>query len=70
MDPSDSEIIMAELPIIYSVRSALAQELLTNLPHEKYLAENENVILQFSKSTESNKILSKTIQQFYCIYAK
>ena len=48
VDPSNPEIIKAELPIKYSVRSALAQELLTNLPHEKYQAGNENVILHFS----------------------
>ena len=50
LDPYNSDIIMAELPIQYSMRNLLSKELFTNLPHQKYLAENDNVILQFSNN--------------------
>ena len=50
LDPYNSELITAELPIQYSMMNFLSQELLRDLPHEKYLAENNNVILQFSKN--------------------
>ena len=48
LDSHNSEIITAEIPIQYSMRNLLSQELLTNLPHEKHLDENDNVIFQFS----------------------
>ena len=44
LDSDNADIIMAELPIQYSIRSKLAQELLATLPHEKYLDENGNLI--------------------------
>jgi len=50
LDPDNSEIIKAELPIQYSMKNLLPNELLTNIPHEKYLAENNNVIIQFSNN--------------------
>ena len=50
LDPYNSDIIMAELPVQYSIRNLLSQKLLTNLPHKKYLAENDHVILQFSNN--------------------
>ena len=50
LDHDNSEIIMAELPIQYSIKNLLSLELLTNLPHKKYLAGNNNVILQFSNN--------------------
>ena len=49
LDPYDSKMVIAELPLQYSMKDFLSQELLKNLPHEKYLAENDNMILQFSK---------------------
>jgi hypothetical protein len=48
LDPNNAEIMTAELPIQYSLRNLLSHKLLTDLPHEKYLAENDNVIIQFS----------------------
>jgi hypothetical protein len=36
-----------EIPITYSVRSALTQELFTSLPHDKFMDADGNVILQF-----------------------
>mgnify|MGYP001212513798 CR=1 FL=1 len=48
LDSYNSDLITAELPIQYSMRNFLSQELIRDLPHEKYLAENDNVILQFS----------------------
>ena len=50
LDPYNSEIIMAEIPIQYSIKNLLSHKLLTNLPHEKQLDENNNVILQFSNN--------------------
>ena len=40
--------IIGNIPIEYSVRSNLAQELLSDLPHKKIMDKNGNVILQFS----------------------
>ena len=49
-DPYNSGIIIVEIPIQYSMRNLLSQELLSNLPHEKYLDENGNMIYQFSNN--------------------
>ena len=38
-----------EIPLTYSVRSALAQELFYSLPHEK-LMDNVGLIMQFPNS--------------------
>jgi len=49
LDPYDSEMIIVELPIEYSMINILSQELLTSLPYKKYLNENDDVIIQFSR---------------------
>jgi len=49
-DPKISGVVIGEIPIEYSVRSSLAQELLNSLPHEKIMDNKGNVILQFSNS--------------------
>ena len=50
LDSYNSGIITVEIPIQYSMRNLLSQELLSNIPHEKYHAENSDVIFQFSNN--------------------
>ena len=50
-DPEKLGNIRGEIPITYSVRSALTQELFTSLPHDKLMDANGNVILQFPNSS-------------------
>jgi len=49
-DPDRFGNMRGEIPITYSVRSALTQELFTSLPHEKLMDAGGNVILQFPNS--------------------
>jgi len=49
-DPDKFGNMRGEIPITYSVRSALTQELFTSLPHNKLMDEDGNVILQFPNS--------------------
>ena len=49
-DPEIFGNIRGEIPITYSVRSVLTQELFTSLPHEKLMDAGGNVILQFPNS--------------------
>ena len=49
-DPQTAGNIVGEIPIEFSVRSALTQELFNNLPHEKIMDDFGNVILQFPNS--------------------
>ena len=49
-DPEKPGNIRGEIPITYSVRSALTQELFTSLPHDKFMDANGNVVLQFTNS--------------------
>jgi len=49
-DPGRFGNMRGEIPITYSVRSALTQELFTSLPHDKLIDANGNVILQFPNS--------------------
>ena len=46
-DPDQKGLVIGEIPITYSARTALTQELFTSLPHEKIMDNNGNVILQF-----------------------
>jgi hypothetical protein len=46
-DPNSEGIVNGKIPITYSIRSALTQELFTSLPHEKIMDNSGNVILQF-----------------------
>ena len=46
-DPRKPGNMMGEIPVEYSVRSALAQDMFTSLPHERLIEENGNVRLQF-----------------------
>jgi hypothetical protein len=50
-DPDRAGNMRGEIPITYSVRSALTQELFTSLPHDKLMDANGNVILQFPNSS-------------------
>lgn len=50
-DPERYGYMRGEIPITYSVRSALTQELFTSLPHDKLMDANGNVILQFPNSS-------------------
>ena len=49
-DPERFGNMRGEIPITYSVRSALTQELFTSLPHDKLMDAGGNVILQFPNS--------------------
>ena len=49
-DPEIFGNIRGEIPITYSVRSVLTQELFTSLPHDKLMDAGGNVILQFPNS--------------------
>ena len=49
-DPDRFGNMRGEIPITYSVRSALTQELFTSLPHDKLMDAGGNVILQFPNS--------------------
>jgi len=49
-DPEIFGNMRGEIPITYSVRSALTQELFTSLPHDKLMDAGGNVILQFPNS--------------------
>ena len=49
-DPFNPKILIGKLPIDYSVKNALVQDLLTNLPHEKLIDTEGNVMLQFSNN--------------------
>jgi len=49
-DPEIVGNIRGEIPITYSVRSVLTQELFTSLPHDKLMDAGGNVILQFPNS--------------------
>ncbi len=49
-DPSDQRRIIGEIPVEFSIRSTLAQDLLSNLPHQKKTGEKGNIMLQFSNS--------------------
>jgi len=49
-DPYKPGYLAGEIPIEYSVRSALTQELFNSLPHEKIMDDFGNVILQFPNS--------------------
>ncbi len=49
-DPSDSRRIIGEIPVEFSIRSTLAQDLLSNLPHQKKTNDNGNIMLQFSNN--------------------
>ena len=46
---SSDENLIGEIPINFSIRSNLAQELINNLPHQKIVDNMGNIILQFSK---------------------
>lgn len=43
-------IIYGNIPIEYSVKNALVQDLLTQLPHDKIINEDGNVLMQFSNN--------------------
>ena len=49
-DPEIFGNMRGEIPITYSVRSMLTQELFTSLPHDKLMDAGGNVILQFPNS--------------------
>ena len=49
-DPHKPGYLTGEIPVEYSVRSALTQELFNSLPHEKIMDIFGNVILQFPNS--------------------
>jgi len=49
-DPEIFGNMRGEIPITYSVRSALTQELFTSLPHDKLMDAGGNVILRFPNS--------------------
>ena len=49
-DPHIEGNVLGEIPIEFSVRSSLAQELFNNLPHEKIMDNFGNVIVQFPNS--------------------
>ena len=49
-DPRKPGNMKGEIPVEYSVRSALAQDMFTSLPYEKQIDENGNVRLQFLNS--------------------
>ena len=49
-DPERFGNMRGEIPITYSVRSALTQELFTSLPHDKLMDAGGNVILRFPNS--------------------
>ena len=49
-DPSISGNVNGEIPIEYSVRSSLTQELFNSLPHEKIMDDLGDLILQFPNS--------------------
>ena len=49
-DPDKPGYLAGEIPVEYSVRSALTQELFNSLPHEKIMDDFGNVILQFPNS--------------------
>ena len=51
LDPDRSGNMRGEIPITYSVRSALTQELFASLPHDKLMDANGNVILRFPNSS-------------------
>ena len=48
IDPIESDIIAAKLPIQYSIRSNLVQEYFNYLPHKKYTTDNNDIIIQLS----------------------
>ena len=48
-DPSDTRRVIGELPVDFFIRSTLAQDLLSNLPHQKISNETGKIMLQFSK---------------------
>ncbi len=50
IDKFDSQIYNCDLPVDFSVKNVLVQDLLTNLPHQKITNKEGSVILQFSKS--------------------
>ncbi|MDP6570430.1 MAG: hypothetical protein QGF57_04235, partial [Candidatus Marinimicrobia bacterium] len=49
-DPSDSRRIIGEIPVEFSIRSTLAQDLLSSLPHQKKTDDKGNIMLQFSNN--------------------
>ncbi len=49
-DPRKPGNMMGEIPVEYSVRSSLAQDMFTSLPHEKLIDEKGNARLQFLNS--------------------
>ena len=50
LDPFNSDIITVELPVKYSIRDFLSQKFLRDIPYEKYLTDDGNVIFQFSNN--------------------
>ena len=44
---SSEDMIEGKIPITYSAKTALTQELFTSLPHEKIMDSSGNIILQF-----------------------
>jgi len=48
LDPFDDKMVQISVPIEYSVKSNLIQDLLTTLPHSKLENTTGNVVLQFS----------------------
>ena len=59
-DPRKPGNMKGEIPVEYSVRSALAQDMFTSLPHEKQIDENGNVRLQF---LNSNFVFDETLTE-------
>ena len=59
-DPRKPGNMKGEIPVEYSVRSALAQDMFTSLPHEKLIDENGNVRLQF---LNSNFVFDETLTE-------
>jgi len=59
-DPKKPGNMKGEIPVEYSVRSALAQDMFTSLPHEKQIDENGNVRLQF---LNSNFVFDETLTE-------
>lgn len=48
LDSKKSDMILAEIPISYSIRNEMIIKALGTLPFEKYIIDNENMILEFS----------------------
>ena len=50
LDPHDSDILSAELSVKYHMKDLLLQEGFEDLPYERYLIEENHVIIEFSSN--------------------